>query len=190
MKNKTFIALLGILITGAVLNIVISLPNNEKEDNQAKIVENLPNLNKKDSVEKIVTPALDEQTSQKETICTGNAPAQFLVLAMLDAQKLQNKARQNDSPATVSYVKHKDTQLGYSPYLGKCVGGYYLDSYSITNNYESYHNWSAVVVVLETGFNSDKIIATYDNSNTTDLAKEYERKLYELTNGEIGRIKW
>ena len=128
--------------------------------------------------------------SKKETICTGNAPALFLLKVTLEAMKLENKARLYDSPGTVSYIKVADTQVGYSPSLGKCVGGYYLNSYTVTNNYESSHSWSAVVAVLNSGFNSYEIMATYDNSNTAELAKQYEGKLYELTNGEIGKIKW
>ncbi len=130
------------------------------------------------------------QTSEKETICTGNAPALFLLKATLETMKLEQKARLNDSPGTVSYIKVADTQVGYSQSLGKCVGGYYLKSYTVTNNYESNYHWSAVVAVLDPGFNSYEIMTVYDNSNTTNLAKQYEGKLYELTNGEIGKIKW
>ena len=130
------------------------------------------------------------QLTAKQTECK-NFLLPFTLLAMNDLEKAQANARLNDPQGTVSYMKSKDPVIGYSPSLGKCVGGYYIDNYSITNNYESLHSWVGVVVSLSSDWKSEEVIASYnDNSNIMGLAKQYEGKLYELTNGEIGKIKW
>ncbi len=114
----------------------------------------------------------------------------FTIAAMNDASAAQTNAQRNYPPTTVVYIKTNSAVLGYSPSLEKCVGGYWLDNYTVTNNYESSHKWAGVIASISSDLKLELITSFDDNSNIEGLAKQYEGKLYELTNGEIGKIKW
>lgn len=195
--NNPIVIILLLALIGLGGYVIFSKNSNSNLENKTTDSSNVPQTQ-----ETPITPTQPQPTTvvnqktepsqltAKQKECA-NFLLPFTLLVMNDLEKAQANARLNDPQGTVSYMESKDAVLGYSPSLGKCVGGYYIDNYSITNNYKSLHSWVGVIVSLSSDWKSEEVITSYNNnSNITDLAKQYEGKLYELTGGQIGKIKW